>query len=143
MMINTAAAVQTLVVPSAEGTTKEKVFVPLSKTKLEIFRQQLLKISEDKIEVAIHLKETLKESNNHVFGNHQEWGTDTQSTSVIAIQQDLCDKDSKEIETALIRIQSGVYGKCKTCKGNIEEGRLEALPTTEICGDCSGAKRRV
>lgn len=143
MMIQTTAAVQTPVEPPAEGLTKEKKFVPLSKNRLKYFRSQLLEISKEKIEVAVHLKETLQGSNEHVFGNHQEWGTDTQSTSVIAIQQDRCDKDSKEIEAALIRIQNESYGRCKTCRGNIEEGRLEALPTTEICGDCSGAKRRV
>jgi RNA polymerase-binding transcription factor DksA len=142
MMINTAAAVPTPVIPPAGESTKEKIFVPLSKNRLDMFKLQLVEISREKIEVANHLKETLQENGNHVFGNHQEWGTDTQSTSVIAIQQDLCDKDSKDIEAALIRIQNGTYGKCKTCKGNIEEGRLEALPTTEICGDCSGAKRR-
>jgi RNA polymerase-binding transcription factor DksA len=140
--MGTATAIKTLIASPAEDSITKKIFVPLSRAKLEIFKQQLLKISEDKIEVAIHLKETLKEGNNHVFGNHQEWGTDTQSASVTAIQQDLCDRDSKEIEAALVRIQNGVYGKCKTCKNNIEEGRLEALPTTEICGDCSGAKRK-
>lgn len=142
MMSKTAAATPTPVGPSAGGPT-EKTFFPLSKNKLGIFKQQLLEISQEKLEVAIHLKETLEESNNHVFGNHQEWGTDTQSTDVAAIQQDRCDKHTKEIDAALTRIQNESYGRCKTCKGNIEEGRLEALPTTEICGDCSGAKKKI
>ncbi len=143
MMINTAAALQTQVEPSVGGPTKGKTFSPLSKDRLEFFRQKLLEMSQDKIELATHLKEALRENGDHVFGTHQEWGTDTQSTNITAIQQDLCNKGSKEIEASLIRIQNGIYGKCKMCKGNIEEGRLEAIPTTEICGDCSGAKRRV
>ena len=140
MMSKTAVA--TPVVSSAEGPT-EKIFIPLSKDRLERFKDQLLEISQQKIEVAVHLKETLQGSNEHVFGTHQEWGTDTQLTSVTAIQQDHCDRGSMEVNAALIRIQSKSYGRCKTCKGNIEEGRLEALPTTEICGDCSGAKKRI
>ena len=34
---------------------------------------------------------------------------------------------------ALSRIESGTYGKCETCGGEIEEARLEADPTSATC----------
>lgn len=38
-----------------------------------------------------------------------------------------------EIKGALGRIESGNYGKCKVCGGEIEEKRLEANPAAETC----------
>lgn len=37
---------------------------------------------------------------------------------------------------AIKRIDDGVYGKCVRCGGEIPEGRLEAMPTAELCISC-------
>ena len=45
-------------------------------------------------------------------------------------------KQIHEVEEALLRLRSGVYGKCVSCKDMISTGRLRALPTTIKCREC-------
>lgn len=42
----------------------------------------------------------------------------------------------REVEAALERIESGEYGGCQECGGEIPAERLEALPQTPYCIDC-------
>lgn len=46
----------------------------------------------------------------------------------------------KKIEKALKAIENGTYGKCASCKKNIEEGRLEIMPYAELCVTCKSKK---
>jgi len=41
------------------------------------------------------------------------------------------------INTALARIDNGVYGECMNCGDEIAEKRLKALPFTASCLDCA------
>lgn len=49
-----------------------------------------------------------------------------------------------EVERALHRVETGVYGLCEACRQPIEEERLEALPYAGYCLFCaeSHTKRR-
>lgn len=40
------------------------------------------------------------------------------------------------LETALLKIDNGEYGTCAICGGQIEQGRLEAIPYTQQCMRC-------
>lgn len=40
-----------------------------------------------------------------------------------------------EIEAALGRIDDGTYGRCEVCGREIDEARLEAVPSTTLCID--------
>lgn len=40
------------------------------------------------------------------------------------------------LEEALQRIDAGIYGICRTCKGIISRARLEAVPTATQCIEC-------
>ena len=42
----------------------------------------------------------------------------------------------RDIESALERIEKGVYGICKYCKGEIGEKRLSARPVASSCIEC-------
>lgn len=48
----------------------------------------------------------------------------------------------REIDAALDRIATGVYGKCERCGGDIAAARLQALPTATLCIDCATARER-
>ena len=41
-----------------------------------------------------------------------------------------------QIEEALKRLEAGTYGQCTTCRQEISESRLRALPFTPRCKDC-------
>lgn len=46
----------------------------------------------------------------------------------------------KEIAAATKKIDDNKYGICENCKGKIEEGRLEIVPTARLCVTCAGKK---
>jgi DnaK suppressor protein len=51
----------------------------------------------------------------------------------------LRDRDRKllaKIKEAMRRIESGTFGVCEGCGGEIEEKRLIARPVTSLCIDC-------
>jgi RNA polymerase-binding transcription factor DksA len=43
----------------------------------------------------------------------------------------------KAVEVALERLDEGEYGKCANCGAEIDENRLEVLPTAVLCYQCS------
>jgi DnaK suppressor protein len=45
--------------------------------------------------------------------------------------------DLKKIEEALVRLEEGSYFECEECGDEIEERRLQALPTTSLCIACA------
>lgn len=44
----------------------------------------------------------------------------------------------REIHAALERIERGIFGRCDTCQGAIEEASLEATPWERDCLVCRG-----
>jgi DnaK suppressor protein len=42
----------------------------------------------------------------------------------------------EEIVAALGRIPAGTYGRCERCGQQIDEERLEAIPTSRLCVSC-------
>lgn len=45
------------------------------------------------------------------------------------------------IRAALLRIGTGTYGKCLNCGNQIEESRLNILPTATLCLSCEKLKK--
>jgi len=41
------------------------------------------------------------------------------------------------IRNAMHRLDTGKYGTCTRCGGDIAEGRLDALPHTPLCASCA------
>jgi RNA polymerase-binding protein DksA len=69
------------------------------------------------------------------------------ATHVFEQQRDLALMDHNrqhlaEIDAALARLDDGSYGACTSCHRPIAPERLEALPWTPLCIDCSRANRR-
>jgi RNA polymerase-binding transcription factor DksA len=47
----------------------------------------------------------------------------------------------EELQKAMARLERGAYEQCSICGGQIEEGRLELLPTTRMCSRCARAEK--
>src|ERR1700676_2286617 len=47
------------------------------------------------------------------------------------------------VDEALARLDTGSYGCCEACGGEISEKRLRALPFAERCTDCEAKNERV
>jgi DnaK suppressor protein len=58
----------------------------------------------------------------------------------LARRRELRAKQS-ELNQALERLQSGQYTVCSICGEEIEEARLELLPTTTVCSRCARGGR--
>ncbi len=56
-------------------------------------------------------------------------------SSMIARKSGLA-KELEDIKDALIKIENGTYGICEQCGKEINEERLEAIPTARLCRDC-------
>jgi DnaK suppressor protein len=50
--------------------------------------------------------------------------------------EDKLEKEFRDIQNALKRIEKGEYGLCKYCKQEISEERLRARPTSTSCVAC-------
>lgn len=69
------------------------------------------------------------------------------ATHVFEQQRDLALLDHNRqhlaaIDAALARLAAGTYGACTACGRPIPAERLEALPWTALCIDCSRTARR-
>ncbi len=46
----------------------------------------------------------------------------------------------ERVERALEKLESGDYGSCEKCGGEIGEARLEAMPAARACIDCASKR---
>ena len=66
--------------------------------------------------------------------HHEEW---------IFLNRNTLDiKLLREVQGALRRIETGIFGTCGTCGKPIAPERLEVLPWATDCVDCHSKKRR-
>lgn len=73
-----------------------------------------------------------------VLDNHPaDIGTEVYQRSRDVAQYDRLKHRVKAIDSALERFANGEYGKCEHCGGDIPVERLEALPYTTVCMECS------
>ncbi len=42
----------------------------------------------------------------------------------------------RDIDDALLKIESGEYGKCESCEQPISQARLDAIPYARLCVEC-------
>ena len=49
----------------------------------------------------------------------------------------MLEKERKDIETTLGKIDAGTYGKCETCSTDISPARLKAIPVALLCINCA------
>ncbi|MFA6136212.1 MAG: TraR/DksA C4-type zinc finger protein [Candidatus Paceibacterota bacterium] len=104
---------------------------------LEKYKEQLNKERE---EILSQMKEAKTPPD---FGNEPGPDDETdeaeeyfnQTSSLSLLRNKLSDIDS-----ALIRIEKGEYGKCEQCGMEIEEDVLEISPHSRFCKDCNKSK---
>lgn len=51
------------------------------------------------------------------------------------------EKERKDIENTLDKIESGAYGKCESCSTEINPARLKAMPVAALCMNCAKKSR--
>jgi RNA polymerase-binding protein DksA len=98
---------------------------------------------EERARVLAELKETEVESPGPMTYGSQA----AAASHVFEQQRDLALRDHNTqhlaaIDAALARLEDGTYGSCTSCHRPIDPERLDALPWTALCIDCSRTTRR-
>jgi DnaK suppressor protein len=77
-----------------------------------------------------------------VVGDNVDAAVDNANDEISSQLVEIESRELTQIEHALQRIVSGVYGRCEFCGGKIAEARLNALPYTNSCIDCQRENER-
>lgn len=64
------------------------------------------------------------------------WQADTNATKMAVKKQLLAFLE--KIQTTISKFSQGTYGRCDSCSNQIEQARLEIMPTTNLCINCKG-----
>lgn len=123
----------------------------MNSKKLEKFRKILEEMKEETLETIERLRQTAYETNyREASGDHAGYtshmadqGTDAMEREKAFLFLSREEKFLRQIEDALQRIKLGEYGICRVCGEEIDERRLEAVPTTRICVECKQKEARM
>lgn len=119
--------------------------VSMRQQQLEWFRQRIFNVMEEQREKRDSLRETafersLSESVGELSSLDQhtsDLGNETMERSKDMGLLAQADDVLSACNHALERIAAGTYGTCERCGRSIPEARLEAIPYTTMCVDCS------
>jgi len=122
----------------------------MDKVKLEKFKKILLEKQAEVLERVEHLREVALETNyKETSGDHSGYsyhmadqGTDAMEREKAFLFLSREEKYLQQIERALQLIELGEYGICRVCGKEIDERRLELVPTTRICVPCKEAEAK-
>ena len=100
-------------------------------------------LAEERARVLAELAETEVEAPGQMTYGSQA----AAASHVFEQQRDLALRDHNrqhlaDIDAALARLDAGSYGTCTSCGNPIHPDRLEALPWTALCIDCSSRQQR-
>ena len=110
--------------------------------KLEFYKNYLETKRSDVLKRINDLEETIRDdqdSNQGRVGYSSHWadqGTDSDEREKLFYLLNRETKHLKTIDRALISIEIGEYGVCRSCGKDIAHERLMAVPTTAICVPC-------
>ncbi|CQR46859.1 General stress protein 16O [Paraliobacillus sp. PM-2] len=111
----------------------------------ELFIQakQLLRDRKEKLQKLLSQQASIndmhQEQVDNELSNYDNHPAD-QGSNLFEIEKDLAlqghmQEELKEVNEALLAIDSGSYGNCRVCGTEIHHKRLMAIPTTKYCMD--------
>lgn len=91
---------------------------------------------------------TLLKVRKHAVGDADELRAerepDWEDAAALATSANLLDalgeaerREVQQIDEALARMETGAYGECVACHGQINLARLKAVPEADRCGSCA------
>jgi DnaK suppressor protein len=115
---------------------KWRTYQRMDQKKLEHFRQILLR------ELPEHAQHVREDQRSAIEGT-EDGVKDSLDMSIEDVNKEIAfrlgERESEmvaDIYDALRRIDEGTYGKCQRCGRDIDERRLEALPTARYDAEC-------
>lgn len=71
-----------------------------------------------------------------------EFAVKTAEQDISAVTADLRNETLREVESALTRVNRGLYGVCEACGEEIAPARLKAIPWARCCVPCEEQRSR-
>ena len=108
----------------------------MQKSELEYFKNVLLQRKEQILKNLNGVTEELNELKSQEVNDEGDFAsvsTDSLVEDAIASQQE---QELREIERALLKIETGEYGICEMCEEPIGTHRLKVKPHAIYCIDC-------
>lgn len=112
-----------------------KAFLKKQQKKLEEMRAKVMKDMNDDLRQG---REGRKEEGMDAY----DLASEERDREISFILTDREREKVQAIQEALERMEDGEYGICEACEGDIAEGRLEALPFTQMCVACQSEHER-
>ncbi len=115
----------------------------MDNAKIEKFKRRLLNLRKDlKNRLEQHRKKlvrlTDRGTGEHVYSDHMaDMATLGQEREREVVMMERTWKTLLEVNEALSRIESGTFGLCVSCGKEIEIERLDIIPFTKVCAECS------
>lgn len=81
----------------------------------------------------------LKELSQRTDGDVVDFASASSSGELSSQLAEVETRELGLIEEALKRVKDGTFGKCKGCKRNIKQARMQALPYAACCIECKRA----
>lgn len=101
-------------------------------------RETLLRLKEE-------IEARLARTHRHIRGKDEpvspkfdEQVKETENDDLVYILDEEGQRELRQINHALLRIEAGQYNKCAQCGTAIGDARLQAIPYTELCVACAG-----
>lgn len=113
--------------------------MPQAQRKTVAERKAQLLNRQDDLRARLAAIET--ELDSHSEQDWEELAVEREGDEVLEATGLGAQQEMRMIEAALARIDSGDYGACARCGGEIGEARLDVLPFTPFCRNCAGARR--
>ena len=122
----------------------------ISKAELKAYKERLLglraRLRGDVIQMAdATLKKSRMEGNGDLSSmpiHMADLGSDNFEQEFTLSLMESEEGTLEQIESALERIEEGVYGVCEECGAKIPKKRLDAIPYAVMCVRCASQKER-
>jgi len=105
----------------------------------EDIRKKLLTQRRDLFRQAAQTEDELLWLETDIESEVQERGQEENMVRLLDRLDGRAKAEIEAIDQALVRIDSGQYGRCEACGKDIPQSRLEALPVAVRCMSCAQA----
>lgn len=112
---------------------------PLAASTIERLARMLRSRREEIAEAAESFHEEVEEAVasadlSDLLDDEEPSGNEAHDVLMLAVN---ADNNLAAVDAALAKIDAGTYGFCEDCGERIPVARLEAIPATPVCVDCS------
>jgi len=111
----------------------------LTKEEIKEIRKHLLELRDDALARLKEKKDT-EMPEDAAYGDPIDVATQSLDKEILFEQNDNSQTTIDQIESALRKIDKGIYGKCEYCRAVLPKKRIKALPFARYCVNCQNSR---